>query len=129
MPGAASLADAGAGYRGDGEELEQSSGQRLRSDGQQGARVPALNYVYVVPNLSPDDARRLAQRKLAELSQHERVMVAEMPGDLFSAPRQAVRVEGTMTSFDQVYWIDRVERHLSVAHGFTQTVHARNSSE
>ena len=89
----------------------------------------ALNYVYVVPNLSPDDARRLAQRKLAELSQHERVMVAEMPGDLFSAPRQAVRVEGTMTSFDQVYWIDRVERHLSVAHGFTQTLHARNSSE
>lgn len=91
-----------------------------------GAKVQ--QYVYVVPNLTPDDALKLAQRKLAELSQHERVVTAEMPGELSLAPRGAVRVEGTGTDFDQAYVIDRVERHISVAHGFSQTVHARTGS-
>jgi hypothetical protein len=63
------------------------------------------------------------------LTRHERVITADMPGELGLAPRMMVRVEGTFTDFDQTYWIDRVERRLSLANGFTQTVHARNASE
>jgi phage protein D len=85
-------------------------------------------YVYVVPNLTPDDALKLAQRRLAELSQHERVVVADMPGELTLAPRMQLRVEGTATDFDQVYWIDEIERRLHVTEGFTQCVRAKNAS-
>ena len=96
--------------------------------GRGGAKGSAQNLVYVVPNLTPDDAQKLAQRKLAELSQHERVIVAEMPGELDLAPRGRVRVEGTGTDFDREYAIDRIERHVSMAHGFGQVVHARAGS-
>jgi phage protein D len=85
-----------------------------------------LNYVYVVPNLSADDALKYAQARLAELTLHERVICAEMPGELTLFPRAMVRVEGTGTRFDQAYWIDRVERRFSLRDGFVQTVHARN---
>lgn len=87
---------------------------------------PPQKFVYVVPNLTPDDALKLAQRRLAELTAHERVVIAEMPGELQLAPRGTLRVEATGTDFDQDYSIDRIERHISVAHGFHQTVHARN---
>lgn len=85
-------------------------------------------HVLVVPNLTPDDALKLAQRRLAELTRHERVVVAEMPGELTLAPRQKLRLAGTLTDFDQEYWIDEVERTLHTARGFTQTVRARNGS-
>ncbi len=89
---------------------------------------PPQKYAYVVPNLTPDDALKLAQRKLAELSAHERLVTAEMPGELLLAPRQQVRVEGTFTNFDQPYWIDAIDRHLHFARGFSQRLHARNTS-
>jgi phage protein D len=84
-------------------------------------------YVYVVPNLTPEQALALAQQRLVELSQHERVVTAAMPGELTLAPRMLVRVEGTGTSFDQNYWVHEVSRQLSPA-GFTQRVLARNLS-
>jgi phage protein D len=85
-------------------------------------------YVYVVPNLTPDEALKLAQRRLAELTRHERVIDAEMPGELDLAPRMMIGVEGTGTGFDQVYWIDEIERSLHVGHGFTQRLRARNAN-
>ena len=86
------------------------------------------SYVYVVPNLTPDQALNFAQQRLAELTGHERVVSAEMPGELALAPRMMLRLEGTGTDFDQGYWIDEIERQLSVEHGFTQRLRARNSS-
>ena len=85
-------------------------------------------HVYIVPNLTPDEALKLAQRRLQELTRHERVVVAEMPGELDMAPRNQIRLEGTNTDFDQEYWIDEVDRTLHVARGFTQTLRARNAS-
>jgi hypothetical protein len=93
-----------------------------------GGAGKAQNYVYVMPNLMPDDALAFAQARLGELARHERVITAEMPGELLLMPRGMLQVEGTNTDFDQSYWIDRVDRHLSMAHGFSQIVQARNSS-
>lgn len=89
---------------------------------------PPQKYAYVVPNLTPDDALKLAQRRLAELSAHERLVTADMPGELTLAPRQQIRLEGTGSGFDQPYWIDAIDRHLHFARGFTQRLHARNTS-
>lgn len=99
--------------------------------GQRGAKAvrrPPQRYVYVVPNLTPDAALKLAQQKLAELSRHERVITAEMPGELALQPRMQVVLQGSGTAFDQLYWIDEIERHVHVASGFTQRLRARNAS-
>ena len=85
-------------------------------------------YVYVVPNLTPDDALKLAQRRLVELTRHERIIDAEMPGELDLAPRMMIAVDATGTGFDQVYWIDEIERSVHVSYGFTQRLRARNAN-
>ncbi len=105
---------------------QQSFLRRARRRG--GSTGQTQRHVLVVPNLTPDEALKLAQRKLAELTRHERVVVADMPGELAMAPRQRLRIEGTNTDFDQEYWIDEVDRILHTTRGFTQTIHARNAS-
>ncbi|MDR3663155.1 MAG: hypothetical protein P4L86_22695 [Mycobacterium sp.] len=86
------------------------------------------SYVYIAPNLTPDVALKLAHQRLAELTQHERVIVAEMPGELSLAPGQQILLQGTRTTFDRTYSIDSVERRLDVSRGFTQHMRARNVS-
>ncbi len=95
----------------------------------QGPKQRPRRYIFVVPNLTPDAALKLAQSRLAELSRHERVITAEMPGELSLTPRQPIRLEGTQTSFDQLYWIDEITRRIDISTGFTQRLRARNSSQ
>ena len=80
------------------------------------------------PNLTADQALKLAQNKLAELAMHERVVEFVMPADLLLTPIGQLLVAGTGTDFDQTYHIDFVESHLSLNDGFTQRVRATGSS-
>ncbi len=93
-----------------------------------GVTGEVLRYAYVVPDLLPDAALALAQRTLRELSQHERVIEAEMPGDLTLDARACVRVAGTDSEWDQDYVVDEVTRSWDAHRGFQQTVRARNVS-
>ncbi len=86
------------------------------------------DYVFVVPNLTPDAAQTLAQRKLDEISRHELLLRGEMPGELTLSPRMMIQLVGTNSIFDRVWQVDAVDRHLSMRDGFTQTVTARASS-
>ena len=96
---------------------------------QRGAsKRPPRHYVFVVPNLTPDAALKLAQQKLAELTKRERVISIEMPGNIDLRPRMQVQLAGTGTEFDQVYWIDEIDRRLDFASGFTQRLRASNSN-
>jgi phage protein D len=99
-----------------------------RGAGRAGRHSRPQTFITVIPNLTPDAAMRLAQSRLAELTRHERVVSAEMPGELDLAPRQQIRIEGTNTSFDQLYWIDEIIRRIDVHHGFTQHLRARNTT-
>jgi phage protein D len=85
------------------------------------------SYVYMAPNLMPDMALKLAQRRLAELTQYERVILAEMPGELSLAPGQQILLQGSGTAFDRPYRIDSVERRLDMSHGFTQRLRAQQA--
>jgi len=98
-----------------------------RGSGGAGRAAP-LSYTYLVPNLTAAAAQALAQRRLTELTLHERVIEAEMPGELQLAPRQQIALTGSNTDFDQNYWIDSITRRLSVQSGFTQSLRARNAS-
>ena len=91
------------------------------------ANAAPQTYVYLAPNLTPDRALRLAQQRLAELTQHERVIVAEMPGELSLMPGQQILLEGSGSAFDRTYVINSVERRLEVSQGFTQSLRARSA--
>jgi phage protein D len=109
--------------------------QTVRSSGRAGAGAavtgqagPPQHYVFVRPNLTMNDALQLAQQKAVELTQHERVWEATMPGDLTLDPRSMIQLIGTATDFDQTYFIDMIDRHLSVEKGFVQRLRAKNTS-
>lgn len=100
-----------------------------RQAGASSSRTQSLQrYVLVRPNLTPDQALQLAQRKLAELTQHERVIEATMPGELSLTPRSAIVLAGTGTDFDQTYFVDVIERSISPHAGFVQRIRAKNTS-
>jgi len=94
----------------------------------QGSSGVPLQYSFVLPNLTPDVALQMAQRRLDELVRHERVVTAEMPGELSISAHGLLGLEGTGTAFDQAYRIDEVERSIDARSGFRQTVRARNMS-
>jgi len=87
----------------------------------------AATYVLIRPNLSAEQAMTLATNTLADLSRHERVIVATMPGELDLAPRSLVTLEGTATDFDQTYMVDEIVRRISARSGFMQTVRCVNT--
>ncbi|MBN9559422.1 MAG: hypothetical protein J0H14_01675 [Alphaproteobacteria bacterium] len=91
-----------------------------------GRAGPPQRYVIVRPNLTSDQALQLAQQKLAELTRHERVISATMPGELTLTPRSLITLQNTGTEFDQTYYVDTIERHLHMEGGFTQHLRCKN---
>ena len=85
-------------------------------------------YVFVSPNLTAGQALNFAQKKLNDLTMHERVVECTVPGDLLLTPIGQLILTGTGTQFDQTYYIDLVERRLSLNDGFTQRIKAKGSS-
>ncbi len=101
--------------------------QTARSSAPGGGRSGTPQHIIVVrPNLSADEALQLAQRILADLSHHERVVRVELPGDLSLTSRSKVTLVGTMTDFDQTYFVAELDRHFSLDHGFTQRLQLKN---
>lgn len=87
----------------------------------------ATTYVLLRPNLTPQAALNLATETLKDLSRHQKVVTARMPGDLTLAPRSLVALQGTGTDFDQTYVVDEIVRRVSLQEGFVQVVRAVNT--
>jgi phage protein D len=85
-------------------------------------------YSFVVPNLNRDQALQWAKAKAEEITRHERVLNADMPGDTLLTARSVVRLIGTGTSWDQTYFPDTVTRRLSLKDGYRQSLRAKNHS-
>ncbi len=100
--------------------------QTARSSASSATTATPRKIVVVRPNLSPNDALQLAQRILADLSAHERVVTVELPGEVGLSPRCQVILTGTGTDFDQTYYISELSRHFSSNHGFTETLRLKN---
>jgi len=93
-----------------------------------GTQAPAQNYVLILPNKTPDEALKIGQAYLSELTKHERVIHVTMPGDVLLTPRNMVQLVGTGTTFDISYYISEIERTIDFEGGFTQRVLCKNSS-
>ena len=88
----------------------------------------AQTYSYVRANLTREQAERFAEAKAEEITRHERVVSASLPADNALTTRAAVRLVGTGTDWDQVYYPDSVTRRLSMQGGYRMDVRAKNHS-
>lgn len=102
--------------------------QQASANAASGSSGSPQSYVFVRPNLTPNDALRFVQQKLAELTRHERTVDATMPGELVLTPRSMIMLEGTGSDFDQAYFVDVIERRLHLSGGLTQHIRAKNTS-
>lgn len=98
-----------------------------RANTSQRAGGTAQIYSFVVPNLTRDQAQQLAQAKAEEISRHERVITASLPGDNTLTTRAMVKLVGTNTSWDQNYYPDTVTRRISLE-GYRMELRAKNHS-
>ena len=83
---------------------------------------------FIRPNLTQQQADTLAANYLTDISRHERVIRWSEPANMLLTPRSIVRLEGTGTGFDQIYYADEVTRTISFERGFRMEPSAKNHS-
>jgi phage protein D len=83
-------------------------------------------YNYTIAGLDPDQAQKRAQQILEDLSKHQMRLAFEGPADNELRLQKTIRLEGTETAFDQVYYPESIIRALSKDEGYTMDVRAKN---
>ncbi|MGR2662488.1 hypothetical protein ACUXVY_12940 [Chromobacterium haemolyticum] len=83
-------------------------------------------YSIVRSGLTRDDAMKLAQQTHKQITDHEMRMSCSLPGDNILMPSTIVRVEGTASPFDQLYFVDSVRRSFSFDGGYSMSLTAKN---
>ncbi len=86
----------------------------------------AQTYSFNVPNLTRDQAFELAKSKAEEITRHEKILNATLPGDNTLTTRAMVNLVGTGTDWDQFYYPDTVTRHISFTDGYRMEIRAKN---
>ncbi|MBT2299281.1 hypothetical protein J7E70_02280 [Variovorax paradoxus] len=89
---------------------------------------PPQQYSYFFPNLTPDEAQKKANQLLKDISEHEMNLRADIPGDEAVAQATVLRLEGTGTAFDQLYFPASVVHSYNESTGYRTSIRAKNSS-
>jgi hypothetical protein len=85
-------------------------------------------YSFTVPNLTRDQAEQFALAQIAEITRHERILTASLPGDNDLTTRAMVQLIGTNTAWDQLYYPATVTRRISFDEGYRMELRAKNHS-
>ncbi len=92
----------------------------------------AQTFDYFIPGLSKEQAQLRAQTILQEISQHERILSTDGPGDIgpnIIRKDSVIQLSGVSTSTDQTYFPDTITRTISAAEGsYRMQVRAKNHS-
>jgi prophage tail gpP-like protein len=86
------------------------------------------NHIYIRPNMTEDQAQQLANSIYNDIVAHEMKISATLPGDLLLTPQSIIKLVGTGSSFDQVYFPQTISRHIGMG-GFSMAVTAKNSRD
>jgi len=90
--------------------------------------VNPQTYNFWPPNLNQVQVNQFANGKAEEITRHERVIQASLPGDGLLQTRGLVKLVGTGTAWDQVYYPDTVRREISFEGGYRMELSAKNHS-
>lgn len=85
-------------------------------------------YRVIRNGLTPESATALAQTIYRQVVQHEMKFSGSTAGDNLLTPQTLVRIEGTQSPFDQLYYCDSVRRTLSWDNGYTMSISGKNHS-
>ncbi|MDY3551398.1 hypothetical protein R5W24_000474 [Gemmata sp. JC717] len=83
-------------------------------------------YSFNVPNLTRDQCLALAKAKAEEITRHERVLTASLPGDSVLTTRAMVHLIGLGAGWDMMYYPDSVTRRISFEEGYRMELRAKN---
>ncbi|MEJ7685618.1 MAG: hypothetical protein WKG52_00710 [Variovorax sp.] len=89
---------------------------------------PPQQYSFFFPNLTPDEAQKKANQLLKDISEHEVNLNADIPGDPAVSQATVLRLEGTRTAFDQLYFPASVVHSYNDGSGYRTAIRAKNSS-
>ena len=92
---------------------------------------PKQHFLYSRPNLTPAQAALQAEAMARDITQWEKKLNIEMPGNVIITKNTPFIVNGTQTKWDQVYYIDSLVRSISAdsSEGFNMTLEMKNHSE
>jgi phage protein D len=85
-------------------------------------------YRIIRNGLTPEAANALAQSVYKSIVQHEMKFSGSTAGDNLLTPQTLVRIEGTQSPFDQLYWCDNIKRHMDWEAGYTMSISGKNHS-
>lgn len=86
---------------------------------------PSQTYSIVRAGLTREQAQQVANQLLSNITLHEVVMDASVPGNNLLRKDSIIQVKGTNSAFDQFYYSDVVYRSISVD-GYLMRVNAKN---
>jgi phage protein D len=86
-----------------------------------------VNYDYRAPNMTQEQSSRAAERHLLNNTRHEFGVDIELPGDTSFAVRSRIKLTGTGTKLDQVYYVDTVDHTFSFEQGYRMTIAAKGA--
>ncbi|MGJ7529860.1 phage late control D family protein [Variovorax sp. GB1P17] len=89
---------------------------------------PPQQYSFFFPNMTPDEAQKKANQLLKDISEHEVNLNAEIPGDPAVTPSVVIRLQGTETAFDQLFYPASVLHTYDESQGYRTSIRAKNSS-
>ncbi len=97
----------------------------------QGVKGQKQKFVYSRPNLTPAQAAIQAQQGAHDITQWEKKLDIELPADVTLTKNTPVKITGTGTEWDQIYYIDDITRSLSagVSEGFSMSLQMKNHSQ
>ena len=85
-------------------------------------------YRYTFPGLTQEQANQRAQSIYAQIIAHTMNLTAYMPGDGLLDCSKKIRVQGTESAFDQIYYPESVMRSMSIGEGYRMNIRAKNTS-
>ncbi|HEV2917560.1 MAG TPA: hypothetical protein VGW78_07505 [Candidatus Babeliales bacterium] len=86
------------------------------------------NYSFTIPGLTQTQAQQQAQTLAQNIGLHEIQGFCTLPGDNLLLKNSLIKVTGTNSALDQIYYVDNITRRLSVESGYMMQVAFKNSS-
>lgn len=106
--------------------VTRTGNHRQRSS--ESASVNVQKYSYVIPGLTPEQAGQKAEQLIRDITLHEINISASLPGDNVLQKDSMIKLTGTGTIADQLYFVDNCVRNMSIPSGYNMTISAKNHS-